>query len=224
MNIHDLKIEKNIIINRNDALLIVDMQYDFMPGGALPVEEGDQIIKMINTLGDKFNKKKGIIILTQDWHPQNHLSFASNHLNKNPGDEYNADGIGPVLWPDHCVQGTKGASFHKKLRIDYAKAIFKKGIDPKTDSYSVFRDQLKDKETGLREYLINLKIKRIFICGLALDYCCYYTAMDGVEFGFDVYFLIDLTRGVDLPKGSISKASNDMKKKGVKFVKHDNFQ
>ena len=223
MNIHDLKIEKNIIINRNDALIIVDMQYDFMPGGVLPVEEGDQIIEMINILGEKFSKKNAYIILTQDWHPQNHLSFASNHPNKNPGDEYQTDGIGPVLWPDHCVQGTKGASFHNKLKTHYAKAIFKKGLDPETDSYSAFRDQLKDKETGLREYLISLKIIRFFICGLALDYCCYYTAMDGIEFDFDVYFLIDLTRGVDLPKGSISKALNDMKKKGVKFVKHDKF-
>ncbi len=224
MDIKELIIEKDLIINENDALLIVDMQYDFMAGGALPVSEGDQIIGKINRLGGKFNNLNAKIILTQDWHPIDHLSFARNHQGKSPGDEYHSEGIGPVLWPDHCVQGAKGASFHKKLRTDYAERIFKKGLDPKTDSYSGFRDQLKDKETGLREYLNDLNIRRIFICGLALDYCCYYTAMDGIEFGFDVYFIINLTRGVDLPKGNISNALKNMKNNGVKFVKHNSFQ
>ncbi|MBY9007974.1 MAG: bifunctional nicotinamidase/pyrazinamidase [Candidatus Lokiarchaeota archaeon] len=224
MSLTKLKIKDNIKITQNDALLIVDMQYDFMPGGSLPIKEGDKIIGLVNQLGEHFNKEKGIIILTQDWHPPNHLSFASNHPNKSPGEIYQSKGIGPVLWPDHCVQGTNGASFHKNLRTDYAKKIFRKGIDSRTDSYSAFRDQLKDKETGLREYLIIQNIKRVFICGLALDYCCYYTAMDGIEFSFDVFFIIDATKGVDVPKGHISSAIKNMKKNGVKFVNNESFQ
>lgn len=215
-----LEFEMNIKINNKDALIIVDMQYDFIPGGSLPVEEGDLIIEDINKIANKFKENEGVIVLTQDWHPKNHLSFASNHLGKSPGDEFmSEDGaIGPVLWPDHCVQGTKGAKFHKDLKIDLADTIIQKGMKPNADSYSGFRDNDKKSETGLREYLNSKKIKRIFICGLALDYCCYYTAMDGFEFGYQVYFLVELTRGVDLPEGNVRSALENMKNKGIKFA------
>ncbi|MBN1215939.1 MAG: bifunctional nicotinamidase/pyrazinamidase [Candidatus Lokiarchaeota archaeon] len=216
-------LKNKIKINRNDALLVVDMQYDFIPGGALPVKDGDKIIDLINQLIKTFKLNQGIIIFSQDWHPSNHLSFASNHLNKNPGDEFQSKGIGPVLWPDHCIQGTKGASFHKNLKIEYVDKIIQKGLDPNTDSYSAFRDQLKDKETELRVFLNEKNIKRLFICGLALDYCCYYTAIDGLEFGFDVYFIIDASKGVDIPKGNISDKLKKMKESGVKFVNNQNF-
>ena len=221
-----LKLEKNIKIEKRDALIIVDMQYDFIPGGTLAIEEGDQIIKGINQIAHLFKKNKAIVVLTQDWHPQNHLSFASNHPSKSPGDEYTSEdgAIGPVLWPDHCVQGTKGSEFHKDLKVDLADTIIKKGTNPNVDSYSGFQDNDKKSETGLREYLNSKKIKRIFVCGLALDYCCYYTAMDGFEFGYKVYFLLDLTRGVDLPKGNINSALENMENKGIKFMTVESFK
>ncbi len=223
MNIKDLRIEKNIHINQDDALIIVDMQYDFMPDGALPVEEGDQIIDDINALAVKFNVARSKIVLTQDWHPQNHLSFASNHSGKKPGDEYQTEAIGPVLWPDHCVQGSKGADFHKKLDKNIAHAIIRKGYNPQIDSYSGFIENDKKSETGLAGYLKSLNIKRIFICGLALDYCCYSTAIDGINFGFEVYFLIDLTKGIDLPVGNIERSLEIMISKGIKFAKIESF-
>jgi len=221
-----IEYEKNIQINKKDALIIVDMQNDFIPGGSLAVEEGDLIIDDINKIVQKFKKNKAIIIFTQDWHPKNHLSFASNHSGKKPGDEYmSEDGaIGPVLWPDHCVQGTKGAEFHKKLNTDLADKIIQKGMNPNIDSYSGFQDNDKKSETGLRKYLNSKKIKRIFICGLALDYCCYYTAMDGHEFGYQVYFLVNLTRGVDLPEGNIENALKNLKKSDIKFVNNESFK
>ncbi len=222
----DLSYEKGIRIDKNDALIIVDMQYDFIPGGSLPVEEGDLIIKGINQIAKLFKEKKAIVILTQDWHPQDHLSFASNHQNKAPGDEFTSEdgAIGPVLWPDHCVQNSKGAEFHHKLKTELADKVIRKGTNPKVDSYSGFRDNDKKSETGLREYLNSNNIKRFFVCGLALDYCCYYTAMDGVEFNYIVYLLADLTRGVNLPEGSIKNALNSMKSTGINFANTSSFE
>ncbi|MFX1498755.1 MAG: bifunctional nicotinamidase/pyrazinamidase [Promethearchaeota archaeon] len=223
MDIKDIKGRSNIKIHQNDALIIVDMQYDFMPGGALPVNEGDQIINHINTLAQKFNKENAKVVLTQDWHPQEHLSFASNHSGKKPGDLYQTEAIGPVLWPDHCVQGTKGAEFHSDLKTDLAHAIIRKGYNPQIDSYSGFIENDKKSETGLAGYLKSLKIKRIFVCGLALDYCCYFTAMDGIDFGFEVLLLADLTKGIDLPPGNIANSLKSMPEKGIKFVNKDCF-
>ena len=213
----NLNYEKNIKIDEKDALIIVDMQNDFIPGGSLPVEEGDLIIEKINMTATKFKKSEGFVVLTQDWHPKNHLSFASNHQGRNPGDEFmTEDGaIGPVLWPDHCVQNTKGAEFHKNLKLDLSDKIIQKGMNPNVDSYSGFQDNDKKSETGLREYLKSINIKRIFVCGLALDYCCYYTAMDGVDFGYEVYFLFNLTKGIDLPEGNIKNALENMINKKI---------
>ncbi|MFX1445008.1 MAG: bifunctional nicotinamidase/pyrazinamidase, partial [Promethearchaeota archaeon] len=219
MKVEDLNLEKNIRINaKSDALIIVDMQNDFIPGGALPVEEGDLIVEGINEIAKKFKKNHGFVVVTQDWHPKNHKSFASSHPGKNPGDEYQSEGIGPILWPDHCVQNTKGAEFHKALEIALANKIIQKGMNPEIDSYSGFLDNDKKNKTGLADYLKSVNIKRIFICGLALDYCCYFTAMDGVDFGFEVYFLIDLAKGIDLPPGNISVSLENMTKKGIKFA------
>ncbi|MBY8990651.1 MAG: bifunctional nicotinamidase/pyrazinamidase [Candidatus Lokiarchaeota archaeon] len=218
--------EKSIKINEKDALIIVDMQNDFIPGGSLPVAEGDLIIEEINTTAKKFKNSGGIVVLTQDWHPKNHLSFASNHPGKSSDDEYTSDNgaIGPVLWPDHCVQNSQGAKFHKDLKVELASNIIQKGMNPNLDSYSGFQDNDKKSETGLRRYLESLTIKRIFICGLALDYCCYFTAMDGIDFGFNVYFLVRLTRGIDLPEGNIKNALENMDKKGIKIVKKADFK
>jgi nicotinamidase/pyrazinamidase len=219
----DLKFQDEISINKSDALLIIDMQYDFLPGGALPVEGGDEIIDKINKIATSFKEKHNLVVLTQDWHPQDHMSFASNHSGKEPGDEYSSEGIGPVLWPDHCVQATKGATFHEDLETSAAKAIIRKGTNPEVDSYSAFKDNMEEEETGLKGYLNNLGIERIFLCGLALDYCVYYTAIDGIDFGFDVSLIMDATKGIDDPEGSISNALKDMEEKGVQFVKADSF-
>ncbi len=226
MKIDDLKVKKGIQPNKQDALLIVDMQYDFIPGGSLPVEGGDLIVDDINKVAKRFKKSSAVIVLTQDWHPRNHLSFASNHDGKNPGDEYSSEdgAIGPVLWPDHCVQGTKGAEFLEKLNVELANAIIRKGMNPKVDSYSGFLENDKESETGLNGYLESLNIERVFICGLALDYCCYSTAIDAANFGFETHFFVDLTKGIDLPPGNLSNALENMKEEGIIFVNKDSFE
>ncbi|MHA2390825.1 MAG: bifunctional nicotinamidase/pyrazinamidase [Promethearchaeota archaeon] len=221
-----INFEKDLKIGKKDAILVVDMQNDFIPGGSLPVPEGDLIIKDINIVVNKFKKKGGYVVFSQDWHPQNHLSFASNHFGKEPFEEYTSEdgAIGPVLWTDHCVQNTQGANFHKDLNVEVADKIIKKGTNPNVDSYSVFQDNDKRSETGLREYLDSVAVKRIFVCGLALDYCCYYTAMDGINFGYSVCLLVDLTKGIDSPEGSIENALETMKKSGVKFANKASFR
>ena len=222
----NLKIKENIEIKSNDALIIVDMQNDFIPNGALPVEGGDLIIDGINEIAKIFKDFSSNVILTQDWHPIGHLSFASSYPDKKPGDEIQTkDGaIGPILWPDHCVQGTKGAEFHKDLNTTLASAIIRKGRNPKIDSYSAFLENDKKSETGLAGYLKSIKVRRIFICGLALDYCVYFSAMDAVDFGFNVFSIVDLTKGIDQPPENISNALKNMTQKGVKFVDHTSFK
>ncbi len=222
MSVEKTYYQKNIDLSQHDALIIVDMQNDFMPGGALPVDEGDQIIDSINYVAEIFKNNNGIIVLTQDWHPENHMSFASSHPGKNPGEEFQSEGIGPILWPDHCIQGSQGANFHDKLKVNMANAIIRKGYNPTVDSYSGFIENDKKSETGLAGYLKSLNVKRIFICGLALDYCCYFTSLDGFDFGFEVYFLVNLTRGIDLPPGNISKSLQHMRDKGIRFATKDN--
>ncbi|TFG04280.1 MAG: bifunctional nicotinamidase/pyrazinamidase [Promethearchaeota archaeon] len=225
MKIEDLPIGDEIKVNgKRDALLIVDIQNDFIPGGALPVEDGDKIISGINKTAKHFKDNNATIVLTQDWHPPNHKSFASAHPGKSPGDLYESKGIGPVLWPDHCVQNTFGAEFHEDLDINLADKVIQKGTNPEVDSYSGFLDNDKKSKTGLAKYLKSENIERLFICGLALDYCCYYTAMDGVEFGFEVVLIVDLSKGIDNPPGNISNALKDMKDKGIKFTKKDMFK
>ncbi|KKM87505.1 hypothetical protein LCGC14_1268220 [marine sediment metagenome] len=219
-------LEKNIKIDNKDALIVIDIQNDFMPGGALPVENGDLIVEDINHIANLFKELSGNVILTQDWHPSRHRSFASTYSEKKPGDEFQTDdgAIGPILWSDHCIQGTNGAKFHDKLNINLASAIIRKGRNPIVDSYSVFLENDKKTETGLAGYLKSIKIKRIFICGLALDYCCYFSAIDALEFGFEVFFLLDLTKGIDLPPGNISKSLENMRKKGIKFTHKESFK
>ncbi len=224
MNITDVEIEREIIISSSDVLIIIDMQNDFMPGGALPVEEGDQIIGDINYLAELFKMKGGKVIFTQDWHPPNHKSFASQHIDKKAGNEYHTDGIGPILWPDHCVQGTIGAEFHKDLKSELADAIIMKGMNSDVDSYSGFIENDKKSKTNLDEKLNDLKIKRIFTSGLALDYCVSFTALDGVDLGYDVFFLINLTKGIDIPSGNISNCLKTMVKKGIKFANKESFE
>ncbi len=223
MDFDEIKYVIDITISKTDALIIVDVQNDFMPSGILPVREGNQIIPGINQIIKIFYEKGGSIVLTQDWHLKTHKSFASNHPGKNPGDKYQIEAIGPILWPNHCIQGTNGAEFHNSLDISHAKAIIRKGMNPEIDSYSGFLENDKKTKTGLSGLLKSLNIERIFICGLALDYCCYFTAMDGIDFGFEVYFIVDLTKGIDIPEGNISQTLSNMKAKGIKFANLNSF-
>ena len=220
MNINEISLEEDIKINPDDALIVVDLQNDFMPDGALPVEEGDLIVEGINKIAHKFKNNGAKIIFTQDWHPKGHKSFASTHPGKSPGDEFQTENgaIGPVLWEDHCVQDTRGAEFHEGLDVNVADAIVQKGTNPEIDSYSGFLENDKKSETGLADKLRSFNIKRIFICGLALDYCCAFTAIDGVDFGFETHFFIDLTRGIDIPPDNVANSIEQMKNKGIKFL------
>jgi nicotinamidase/pyrazinamidase len=204
-------------IQTSDALIVVDVQNDFLPGGALAVPEGDRIIPHVNALMANFNAAGARVILTQDWHPPDHLSFASQHPGKNPFDPIDGiPGIGPVLWPDHCVRETTGAEFGTALDTGQAHLILRKGFDRAVDSYSVFTENDQKTETGLQGYLKNAGLKRLFICGLALDYCVAWSAMDGSRGGFETHLIPGLCRGI--APDSIRKAEKEMKNIGVRFI------
>ncbi|KON26902.1 hypothetical protein AC481_06345 [miscellaneous Crenarchaeota group archaeon SMTZ-80] len=221
MEIEKLKPTPSVKINDKDALVIVDIQNDFMPDGALSVKGGDEIIDPINQFSNKFHKTENVVILTQDWHPPKHLSFASSH-NKRPYEPYESEGIGPILWPDHCVQGSNGARFHDTLETKFANAIIRKGYHPTIDSYSAFIENDGKTYTGLSGYLKVLGKKRVFICGLALDYCVYYSAIDGRNLGFEIVVLVDLSKAINSPPGHLSSALKQMVEIGVNFVKSEN--
>ncbi|WP_395093771.1 bifunctional nicotinamidase/pyrazinamidase [Vaginella massiliensis] len=175
------------------ALIIVDMQNDFVPGGRLAVAGGDQIIERINQLQHRFD----LVVATQDWHPADHKSFASQHPAHAPFDVITLDGISQTLWPDHCVQGTEGAAFHPALHTDNIQAIFRKGMNPEIDSYSGFFDNAHLIATGLHGYLQEKKVKEIFVCGLAADFCVYFTAMDALKLGYKTHILERATKAID---------------------------
>ncbi len=219
MELKDVKHLESVTLKENDALIVVDIQNDFIPGGALAVEKGDAFIGDVNQLMKAFRDRNLPVVFTQDWHPPDHNSFASSHTGKKPFDPFEEDGIGPVLWPDHCVQGTGGAEFHPDLETRYAEAIIRKGYHAGIDSYSGFLENDHRSETGLDGYLKNRKVKRIFVCGLAADYCAYFTAADGAEKGYEVFYLSDLTNPVGSPPGSVGRAVSDMQDKDVRFLK-----
>lgn len=168
-----------------NALLIADLQNDFLPGGSLAVAGGDTIIPVVNKLQDYFE----LVVITQDWHPSTHKSFASNHSGKKPFDVVELDGLRQTLWPDHCVQGTMGAGFPLSLHTDKAEAIFRKGTNPEIDSYSAFYDNLHLKSTCVADYLRAKKVNRVFITGLCGDICVFYSAMDSLMEGFKTYIV-----------------------------------
>jgi nicotinamidase/pyrazinamidase len=198
----------------DNALIIVDVQNDFCPGGALAVPKGDKIIPTINKLSNKFER----VIGTQDWHPENHMSFAVNHPGKKDFDVIDYNGTKQVLWPPHCVSGTYGAEFHPDLAMKNIGLILRKGSNPEIDSYSAFRENDKETLTGLQGYLKTLGIKETYLCGLALDYCVFYSAMDAKELGFVTFVIIDATKGIDSPKGNIEKSLTTMKEKGIEII------
>ncbi len=185
------------------ALILVDIQNDFMPGGPLAVPGGDEIIPLVNELQNSFS----LVVATQDWHPQSHKSFASNHPGKKAFESIMLHGLEQVLWPDHCIQGSIGAQIHPSIIANKVEGIFRKGMDPEIDSYSGFYDNGYKKSTGLAGYLRERKIKKVYVCGLAADYCVYYTAKDSLKENFETYFIEDATRAID-PNGFVKAMEN----------------
>jgi len=198
------------------AIILVDLQNDFCPGGALAVDEGDQIIPLINDLQDQFD----LVVATQDWHPKDHLSFANNH-GKRVGEVVQLGGLDQILWPDHCVQGGKGAEFVPKLDTSKIDRVFQKGTDKQIDSYSGFFDNGHRKATGLGDYLKEKGVEKVYVVGLATDYCVKYTAVDAVRLGFKTTLIEDACRGVDLKNGDVQRAIEEMKKAGVRIVRSE---
>lgn len=196
------------------ALLVIDVQNDFCPGGRLPVKEGDSVVPVINRISKVFPG----VVATQDWHPPDHVSFASSHRNKKPFDRVTVHGIEQFLWPEHCVIGTKGADFHPDLDTDRFRLILRKGTNSRLDSYSAFFENDRKTSTGLIFYLKGLGIERVYLCGLAADVCVYYSAMDAIRAGFDTCFISDATRGVNVPEGNVEKTMHDMEQAGVEII------
>jgi nicotinamidase/pyrazinamidase len=181
-------------ISDNDVLLAVDLQNDFCPGGRLAVPGGDEIIPLINQIARQFRH----VVLTQDWHPKGHHSLASTHSDRKPFDMIELSYGAQVLWPDHCIQGTKGAEFHPALDIPHAELIIRKGYNPKIDSYSAFYENDRTTPTGLAGYLRERGLRRVFLAGLALDFCVRYSAEDALRTGFSALLVEDACRGIDV--------------------------
>lgn len=194
----------------DEALIVIDVQNDFCPGGALAVADGDQIIGRINALMDEF----ATVVLTQDWHPANHASFAANHPGAAPFSLTDMPYGPQVLWPTHCVQGTEGAAFHPALRSDPAQLVIRKGFRPGIDSYSAFFENDRVTATGLEGYLRNRGVGAITLVGLATDYCVAYSALDAKRLGFRVTVLEGACRAIDL-NGSLAAAQDQMRAAGV---------
>jgi nicotinamidase/pyrazinamidase len=197
-----------------NALILVDLQNDFCPGGALPVPEGDRVIPVVNGIIKKFD----LVVATQDWHPANHGSFAANHPGNKPGDRIDLAGLPQIPWPVHCVQGTSGAELHSELNCAAIECIFRKGEDPKLDSYSGFFDNGHRKATGLGDFLKNRGVASVYLCGLATDYCVKHTALDAVSLGFETFFIENACRGVNLQPGDVERAIEEMRAMGVRVI------
>jgi len=193
-----------------EVLLIVDVQNDFCPGGALAVAEGDAIVPSINRLAQSFAH----VILTQDWHPPGHASFASSHPGKRPFDTIEVSYGAQTLWPDHCVQGTQGAAFHPKLDVPHAELVLRKGFRKSIDSYSAFCENDRRTATGLAGYLRERGFERVTLCGLATDFCVAFSAIGGRGAGFDVALVTSACRGID-HEGSLDRALRSMVEAGV---------
>lgn len=203
----------DIIPGERDLLLVVDVQNDFCPGGALGVPEGDVVVPVINRIQPGFAH----VVLTQDWHPPGHQSFASTHPGHAPFETVEA-AYGPqTLWPDHCVQGTPGAAFHPDLETTKAEMIVRKGTRAEIDSYSAFYENDHTTATGLAGYLRERGVTRVFICGLATDYCVHFSALDAARAGFEAVVIEDACRGIDL-EGSLAAANQAMAEAGVAFI------
>ncbi|MEH0157653.1 bifunctional nicotinamidase/pyrazinamidase [Limibacter armeniacum] len=196
------------------ALVIVDIQNDFVTGGALEVPGGESIVPTVNNLQKQFD----LVVATQDWHPEDHGSFAENHEGKEIGEVTELNGLQQILWPVHCVQGSEGAALFSGLATEKIKEIFVKGTDVGIDSYSGFFDNGHKKATGLGEYLKGQGVTEVYVVGLAADYCVKFTALDAKKLGFDTYLVEDATKGVNLQPGDVERAIEEMRSSGIKIV------
>ncbi len=194
----------------DDLLLVIDVQNDFCSGGALAVPDGEAVVPVINELAGRF----GHVVLTQDWHPGGHLSFASSHAGRQPFETTELDYGTQVLWPDHCVQGTAGAAFHADLALPQAELVLRKGFRPAIDSYSAFFENDQTTPTGLGGYLRERGLGRVFLCGLATDFCVQFSALDARRLGFETVLVEDACRAIDL-EGSLAAARTKMAEAGV---------
>ena len=197
-----------------NALILVDIQNDFMPGGALPVPDGNAVVPVANRLMPRFDH----VVATQDWHPLSHGSFAVNHTCKKPDETIDLNGLPQMLWPVHCVQNSTGATFVKKLDSSLVKKVFQKGTDSGIDSYSGFLDNGHRRATGLGDYLISLGIRDVFVLGVATDYCVKFTALDARELGFSTTLIEDGCRGVNLKAGDAAAAIAAMRVAGIQVA------
>ena len=202
------------------ALILVDIQNDFVPGGALPVPDGDAVVAVANKMMEYFD----LVVATQDWHPADHKSFASQHKGRKVGDLIELNGLQQVLWPDHCVQDSSGAEFVPGLEVKKIDKIFHKGMDRNVDSYSGFFDNGHRRATGLGTYLKEQGVDEVAVMGLATDYCVKFTALDAVNLGFRTKLIIEGVKGVDIKKGDCEKAIEEMKKAGVVIVHLDSLE
>ncbi len=196
------------------ALLLVDLQNDFLPGGSLAVPKGDEVVPVANLLQLHFDR----VVATQDWHPAEHGSFASFYRAKVPGDIVELAGQPQILWPSHCVQGTPGAELAPDLERPRIEKVFFKGVDPEVDSYSAFFDNAAKRSTGLAEYLRRTGVTQLYILGLATDYCVKFSALDAARLGFETFVVEDGCRGVELMAGDCDKAFLAMRRAGVAIV------
>lgn len=196
------------------ALILVELQNDFMPQGALPVPEGDQVVPLANQLMPAFD----LVVATQDWHPEDHGSFAASHPGKKVYDTIDLNGLAQTLWPVHCVAGTPGAAFHPALNIGPIQKVVRKGTDRGIDSYSGFFDNGHRKATGLAEFLKERGVTDVYVCGLATDYCVKATTLDAASLGFRTHLIEDACRGIDFPPGSVRRAIEEMKQAGVRIL------
>lgn len=196
------------------TLVLVDIQNDFLPGGALAVPDGDAIVPIVNHLLPRFE----LVIATQDWHPADHGSFAANHAGKRPFENIGLNGLQQTLWPVHCVQNTGGACFAPGLDTRRVERVFPKGTDPHVDSYSGLFDNGRRSSTGLAEWLKAKGVRELWVCGLATDFCVRFTALDAVAEGFRVHLVTDACRGIDFPTGNIAAAIAEMQAAGVRLT------
>ncbi|CAG9198324.1 Nicotinamidase [Paraburkholderia tropica] len=194
----------------DDVLLLIDLQYDFMPGGALAVARGDEVVPVANRLAQGFAH----VVLTQDWHPAAHVSFAANHAGRKPFETVALPYGEQVLWPTHCVQGTQGAALHRDLDVPHARAVIRKGHHAEVDSYSAFLEADRTTPTGLAGYLREMGAKRVYCCGLATDYCVAWSALDARAAGFETVLIEDASRAIDL-NGSLAAAWAQLQAAGV---------
>jgi nicotinamidase/pyrazinamidase len=200
----------DVDIRDTDLLLVVDVQHDFLPGGSLAVAQGDEVIPAINRLGRHFAN----VVLTQDWHPPGHISFASSHPGRRPFETIRLPYGDQVLWPDHCVQGTRGAALHEGLRLPQAQLLIRKGFHPDVDSYSAFLEADRKTPTGLASYLRERSLRRVFCAGLATDFCVAWSALDARNAGFEAAVVEDACRAIDTA-GSLVRAWADLHAAGV---------